>query len=174
MSSRKFDIRLKSLRCIALHSVEGVTLAMRQRTWYLSCFRRTYLALLKAVLVTKVDELDTRAATMDAPVDVGEDARRRTDSYDRPWEVLSSTRSRLSACRSFDDDDDAAALPSLPSSSSPPSSSPSSFSPLPLPTPTTPSRSSSKSGSRSSPSSSGTSLSFPTSNTVPYDNPIRQ
>jgi hypothetical protein len=58
VSSLRLDILRRSLRCIAAQA--GVTLTTRHLTWYLSCFLRTYLALLNAVLVPKVKELETR------------------------------------------------------------------------------------------------------------------
>ncbi len=60
VSSLRLDILRRSLRCIAAQSIAGVTLTTRHLTWYLSCFLRTCLALLNAVLVPKVEELETR------------------------------------------------------------------------------------------------------------------
>ncbi len=60
MSSLRLDILRRSLRCITVQSVTGITLTTRHLTWYLSCFLRMYLALLNAVLVPKVEELETR------------------------------------------------------------------------------------------------------------------
>ncbi len=60
VSSLRLDILRRSLRCIPAQSVAGITLMTRHLTWYLSCFLRTYLALLNAVLVPKVEELEMR------------------------------------------------------------------------------------------------------------------
>mmetsp|Transcript_54942 Transcript_54942/g.116771 ORF Transcript_54942/g.116771 Transcript_54942/m.116771 type:complete len:216 (+) Transcript_54942:1263-1910(+) len=173
VSSLKLLIFRESLRCIAEHNVAGVTLTMRHRGWYLSCFRLTYLAWLKAVFDSNVAELEMRAATIWEPGVDSSAMRPWTASWVSFWEVLSSTRLRLSLR------DTLAFLSPLATSSSYfalPSILVASFAApialmLLLPSPSclliasiTPSGAP---GSRSSPSTSGIRPSLPTSITVP-------
>mmetsp|Transcript_21862 Transcript_21862/g.40808 ORF Transcript_21862/g.40808 Transcript_21862/m.40808 type:complete len:270 (+) Transcript_21862:1135-1944(+) len=156
-------------RKTASQTEAGVQRTMRHLGWCFFCFLATYLALLNSVFWSNVDEFSMSLSTISEPW-VPLCLNRSISSFAKPWDLLLSTKFRLSLFCSISTDGKVLSSAFASSSSSPEDGFPATPEALPFPSDETlvgyP-------GIISSPSGRGVNPVGPSSRTVPYGRPTR-